>query len=130
MRFRTKGFILVVFIFAFAITIASAWSDEAIVKCLIKEKGDNFILVKISETGIFKAGSSQTFYLHPKTKITMAESESPLVFDSLLVGDIIQITPGETEKIKGGKIKYIVDKVVVLPSRRSGKHKKRLKFRK
>lgn len=106
-----------VFYLLFFITLSPLWGDVAAVKGALKEKGDNFVIVKVSEAGIFKAGSLQTFYLHPKTKIIMAGSETPLVMDSLLIGDQIQVALGKVEKTKDGKLIQYVDKIMVLSAR-------------
>jgi len=95
------------------------WGDVSVVNGTLKAKGDTFVTIKVSETGIFKTGSSQTFYLHPKTKIIMSGSEAPLVLDSLLMGDTLQVTLGKTEKTKDNKWIQYANKIVVLSTRRS-----------
>lgn len=119
MRRSTKRFLFGVLILALVIMkVPFSYTDEAIVKCSIKEKGEGILVVKVLETGIYKKGSVHSFYFHPKTKIVMADSETPLVMDSLLIGDEIQVALGKVEKTKDGKMIQYVDKVVVFSPHR------------
>jgi len=94
---------------------------------LIQKVGRNFISVVIKGGKGFKDGTKLTFYLHPKTMIIMAGSEAPLVLDSLVSGDQVQLTLGKVKKTKDGKIIRFVNSMVVSSGHRTGKHKKNLK---
>ena len=107
------------------ITMVIAWGDEAVVKCSIKEKKEGVVIAKVLETGIYKRGTTQAFYLAPNTKIIMANSETPLLEDNLLVGDKIRVVLGKVEKMKNGELRQFVVKIFVSPSNQIGKSKVR-----
>ena len=119
MKFKRNWLLLVGFLFALMMmTTTLTWADEAVIKCSITEKGEGVLTVKVLESGILKEGSSQIFYLHPKTKIIMARSKTPLVIDSLVIGDVIWVTLGKVEKTKDGVMIQYVDKIIVFSPRR------------
>ncbi len=115
---KMNWLLLIAFIFTFMMIPTLVQADEAVIKCSITEKGEGVITVKVLESGILKKDTSQTFYLHPKTKIIVAGSETPLLMDSLVIGDVIQVTLGKVEKTKDGKMIQYVDKIIVFSTRR------------
>ena len=121
MKFGKRWIAFVVLFFMFSISIGYLWADEAIVRGSLKEKGEKFITLKVSEAGIFKAGSSQTFYIHAKTKILVARSGTLLTMGCLLTGDAIQVTLGKIGKTKDGKMIRYVEKIIVLSPRQVNK---------
>lgn len=88
--------------------------DVPVERGIIKEKGDNYIVVEISGGYGFRDGEEITFYIHSKTRIMMAHSGSPLVLDSLLIGDRISLTLGTVKIDKDGRKKRYLDKIKVL----------------
>jgi len=94
---------------------------------IVKEVGDNSILVVIKNGNGFKDGTKLTFYTHKKTKIVMAKSKTPITLESLLVGDLVQITLGPVEKGEDGTVKRYANRIDVLGKKglRHRKHSKR-----
>jgi len=91
---------------------------------IVKEVGDNSILVVIKNGNGFEDGAKITFYTHKKTKIIMAESKTPITLSSLLIGDLVQITLGPVETGEDGTVKRYADRINVLGKKRL-RHRKR-----
>ena len=91
---------------------------------IVKEVGDNSILVVIKNGNGFEDGAKITFYTHKKTKIIMTESKTPITLSSLLIGDLVQITLGPVETGEDGTVKRYADRINVLGKKRL-RHRKR-----
>ncbi len=101
-----------------SISLMGFTNDIPVETGVVREVGDGFIVVAIKNGNGFKDGAKLTFYTHEKTKIAMAQSNTPLTLSSVLIGDLVEITLGKVEIGKDGKtIIRFADRIQVIENR-------------
>ncbi len=124
MRSGVKGVLpmaLVLCFFSLFIFSRSYSADRPIETGIIQEIGEDYILIRIEGGKGFKDGEKLKFYFHPKTKIILANSKTPLTIESLLVGDKVNLMLGKVKIDSDGTAKCYVECVEVLEEHRKKK---------